>query len=67
MDAVFQLMMSMPWKSPPQVDSEWKKKVASEMLSSLSEARCVFKYQGWLGERCGCSVRDALVCRCVWV
>ncbi|BFZ10826.1 hypothetical protein BsWGS_13864 [Bradybaena similaris] len=34
-----QLVQSMPWKSSPVVDSEWKRKVASEMLSSLSESR----------------------------
>lgn len=29
----------MPWKSPPTVTKEWKRKVASDMLCSLNENR----------------------------
>ncbi|KAL8595249.1 hypothetical protein ACOMHN_043401 [Nucella lapillus] len=46
-----QLMMSMPWKSPPEVDGEWKKKVATEMLSSLSEARLAKSIAGQIKDR----------------
>ncbi|XP_064606414.1 dual serine/threonine and tyrosine protein kinase-like [Liolophura sinensis] len=34
-----QLVQSMPWKTPPKVDNEWKKKVATDMLASLSASR----------------------------
>ncbi|KAK0063245.1 dual serine/threonine and tyrosine protein kinase [Biomphalaria pfeifferi] len=34
-----QLVQSMPWKSSPVIDSDWKKKVACEMLNNLSESR----------------------------
>ena len=61
-------MMSMLFKSPPQVDNEWKKRVASEMLSSLSEARCVLENRKELiRERWRYGVRDSVVCRCVCV
>ncbi|XP_076468907.1 dual serine/threonine and tyrosine protein kinase-like isoform X2 [Babylonia areolata] len=46
-----QLMMSMPWNSPPQVDGEWKKRVAMEMLSSLSEARLAKSIAGQIKDR----------------
>ena len=60
--------MSMLFKSPPQVDNEWKKRVASEMLSSLSEARCVLENRKELiRERWRYGVRDSVVCRCVCV
>lgn len=34
-----QLIQSMPGKTPPHIDSEWKRKVASDMIGSLSEWR----------------------------
>lgn len=46
-----QLMNSMPWKTTPEVDSEWKKKVATEMLSSLSAARLAKSIAGQIKER----------------
>lgn len=46
-----QLMMSMPWKSPPEVNGEWKKRVATEMLSSLSEARLAKSIAGQIKDR----------------
>ncbi|KAL8563788.1 hypothetical protein ACOMHN_058302 [Nucella lapillus] len=39
-----QLRMSMPWKNPPEVNGEWKRKVATDMLSGLNKAklaRCI--------------------------
>nr|XP_006816396.1 PREDICTED: dual serine/threonine and tyrosine protein kinase-like [Saccoglossus kowalevskii] len=32
-----QVIRSMPWSNPPKVDAEWKKKVALDMMNSLSE------------------------------
>ena len=29
----------MPWKAPPLIDAEWKRRVAYDMLMSLSESR----------------------------
>ncbi|XP_046354627.2 dual serine/threonine and tyrosine protein kinase-like [Haliotis rufescens] len=34
-----QMVQSMPWKTPPKIDVDWKEKVAADMLGSLSEAR----------------------------
>ncbi|XP_013412982.1 dual serine/threonine and tyrosine protein kinase [Lingula anatina] len=34
-----QLIQSMPWKTPPRVDENWRKKMAQDMIKSLSEAR----------------------------
>ncbi|XP_055935638.1 dual serine/threonine and tyrosine protein kinase-like isoform X3 [Argiope bruennichi] len=34
-----QLVQTLPWKAPPVIDSEWKRKVAYDMLMSLSESR----------------------------
>ncbi|GFS69497.1 hypothetical protein NPIL_611421 [Nephila pilipes] len=34
-----QLVQTLPWKAPPVIDSEWKRKVAHDMLMSLSESR----------------------------
>nr|XP_053638316.1 dual serine/threonine and tyrosine protein kinase-like [Cherax quadricarinatus] len=34
-----QLVAAMPGRTPPVIDAEWKRKVASEMISSLSEAK----------------------------
>ncbi|XP_052234195.1 dual serine/threonine and tyrosine protein kinase-like isoform X1 [Dreissena polymorpha] len=34
-----QLVQGMPWRESPRIDDEWKKKVAMEMLASLSAAR----------------------------
>ncbi|KAL5015303.1 hypothetical protein ScPMuIL_009573 [Solemya velum] len=34
-----QMMQSMPWSSTPKIDAEWKKRIASQMIKSLSEAR----------------------------
>ena len=36
-----QLVQAMPWSTPPRIDDEWKKKVAAEMLASLSAGRLV--------------------------
>ncbi|XP_059150774.1 dual serine/threonine and tyrosine protein kinase-like [Physella acuta] len=46
-----QLVQSMPWKSSPAIDSEWKKKVASEMLNSLSESRLAKSIASQIKER----------------
>ncbi|CAL1546423.1 unnamed protein product [Lymnaea stagnalis] len=46
-----QLVQSMPWKTSPIIDREWKKKVASEMLSSLSEARLAKSIASQIKER----------------
>ncbi|CAH1264384.1 DSTYK [Branchiostoma lanceolatum] len=34
-----QLVQALPWNAPKRVDADWKKKVASDMLGSLSESR----------------------------
>ncbi|GIY36225.1 hypothetical protein CDAR_522061 [Caerostris darwini] len=34
-----QLVQTLPWKAPPLIDSEWKRRVAYDMLMSLSESR----------------------------
>lgn len=34
-----QLILSMPWNTPPRVDLAWKRKVAIDMLSNLCETR----------------------------
>ncbi|XP_078677977.1 dual serine/threonine and tyrosine protein kinase-like [Branchiostoma floridae x Branchiostoma belcheri] len=34
-----QLVQALPWNAPKKVDADWKKKVASDMLGSLSESR----------------------------
>ncbi|KAL3852843.1 hypothetical protein ACJMK2_016456 [Sinanodonta woodiana] len=34
-----QLVQAMPWSTPPKIDNDWKKRVASEMLNSLSANR----------------------------
>ena len=36
-----QLVQSMPWNSPPKIDTEWKRKLATDILNNLSEARFV--------------------------
>lgn len=46
-----QLMQSMPWKSPPIINREWKRKIAAEMLNSLSEARLARSIAGQIKER----------------
>ncbi|CAG2248392.1 DSTYK [Mytilus edulis] len=40
-EALKQLVQSMPWHSQPKIDLEWKKKLATDILSNLSEARLV--------------------------
>ena len=34
----------MPWHSQPKIDLEWKKKLATDILSNLSEARFVKQF-----------------------
>ncbi|KAL4226711.1 hypothetical protein ACF0H5_014691 [Mactra antiquata] len=34
-----QLVQALPWSQNPRIDDEWKKKVASDMLASLSASR----------------------------
>nr|XP_045622395.1 dual serine/threonine and tyrosine protein kinase-like [Procambarus clarkii] len=34
-----QLVAAMPGRTPPVIDAEWKRKVASDMITSLSEAK----------------------------
>ncbi|XP_074645328.1 dual serine/threonine and tyrosine protein kinase-like isoform X7 [Tubulanus polymorphus] len=34
-----ELVQSMPWNTPPKIDREWKKTVACDMISSLSETK----------------------------
>ncbi|XP_054716105.1 dual serine/threonine and tyrosine protein kinase-like isoform X2 [Uloborus diversus] len=34
-----QLVQTLPWKAPPVIDAEWKRRVAYDMLVSLSESR----------------------------
>ncbi|XP_067127161.1 dual serine/threonine and tyrosine protein kinase-like [Centruroides vittatus] len=34
-----QLVQALPWKTPPHIDKDWKRKVASDMLASLSPLR----------------------------
>ncbi|XP_071961040.1 dual serine/threonine and tyrosine protein kinase-like [Antedon mediterranea] len=34
-----EIVKTMPWKNPPKVDADWRKKVALEMISSLSESK----------------------------
>ncbi|XP_050411841.1 dual serine/threonine and tyrosine protein kinase [Patella vulgata] len=46
-----QLVRSMPWNAPPKIDEEWKMKVASEMLNSLSEARLAKSIAGQIKDR----------------
>jgi len=46
-----QLVQSMPWKSSPVVNTEWKRKVAQDMLSSLSEARLAKSIASQIKER----------------
>lgn len=46
-----QLMMSMPWKNPPEINSEWKRKVATDMLSGLNEAKLARSIAGQIKER----------------
>ncbi|XP_064488035.1 dual serine/threonine and tyrosine protein kinase-like isoform X2 [Ornithodoros turicata] len=39
-----QLVQTLPGRTPPQIDADWKQRVASDMLDSLSEwrlARCI--------------------------
>ena len=36
-----QLVQSMPWSSLPKIDTEWKRKLATDILNNLSEARFV--------------------------
>uniref|UniRef100_A0A2L2Y4N0 Dual serine/threonine and tyrosine protein kinase n=1 Tax=Parasteatoda tepidariorum TaxID=114398 RepID=A0A2L2Y4N0_PARTP len=33
------LVQTLPWKTPPVIESEWKRRVAYDMLMSLSESR----------------------------
>ncbi|XP_076448314.1 LOW QUALITY PROTEIN: dual serine/threonine and tyrosine protein kinase-like [Babylonia areolata] len=46
-----QMMRSMPWNSPPEVTPEWKRKVALDMLSSLSETKLARLMAGKIRER----------------
>lgn len=34
-----QLVQTLPWKAPPVIDADWKRRVAYDMLMSLSESR----------------------------
>ncbi|KAG8199777.1 hypothetical protein JTE90_000870 [Oedothorax gibbosus] len=34
-----QLVQTLPWKAPPLIDADWKRRVASDMLMSLSESK----------------------------
>lgn len=46
-----QLVQSMPWNSQPKIDVEWKKRLATDMLSNLSEARLAKSISGQIKER----------------
>ncbi|XP_041379735.1 dual serine/threonine and tyrosine protein kinase-like [Gigantopelta aegis] len=46
-----QLVQAMPWNTQPVIDAEWKKKVASDMLNSLSEARLAKSISSQIKER----------------
>lgn len=46
-----QLVQSMPWSTQPKIDLEWKRKAASDMLSSLSEARLAKNISSQIKER----------------
>ncbi|XP_056000282.1 dual serine/threonine and tyrosine protein kinase-like isoform X4 [Ostrea edulis] len=46
-----QLVQSMPWSAQPKIDLEWKRKAASDMLSSLSEARLAKNISNQIKER----------------
>lgn len=46
-----QLVQSMPWNSQPKIDLEWKKKLATDILSNLSEARLAKSISGQIKER----------------
>ena len=34
-------MHTMPWKTPPVINEDWKRNVAADMLDSLSESRSI--------------------------
>jgi len=36
----FQLMHVVLWRPPPCVNGEWKRKIATNMLATVSDARC---------------------------
>ena len=44
MGLCLQLMHSMTWSNSTKIDSAWKRKVATDMLDSLSEYRYVEVY-----------------------
>ncbi|KAH9487895.1 hypothetical protein Btru_067350 [Bulinus truncatus] len=46
-----QLVQSMPWKTSPVIDREWKKKVATDMLNNLSESRLAKSIASQIKER----------------
>jgi len=33
-------MQAVLWRSKPRINAEWKRKVATNMLAALSDARC---------------------------
>ncbi|KAK3104050.1 hypothetical protein FSP39_024020 [Pinctada imbricata] len=46
-----QLVQSMPWSTQPKIDIEWKRKAASDMMNSLSEARLAKSISSQIRER----------------